>query len=269
MTSTILGGSRGQDWLIKAATGWFWTAVVGQLAFVAFILAYFGSRLVQANLPGINDKPLITGYVTGDLAGNAMFVAHVLLAAVVTAGGLAQLVPAIRRRVPAFHRWNGRIFLLVACFLGLGGLWLVWVRGTQLSFVSALATSINAVLIVIFAALAWRYARARDFAAHRRFALRAFVVVSGVWFLRIGIMGWVLINQGPRGMNQTLSGPADIAIVFGSYLIPLAVLELYFLARRSQRTATAVAGIAAVGASTVFTAVGVFGAIAFMWLPEL
>lgn len=269
MTSTILGGSRGQDWLIKAATGWFWTAVVGQLAFVAFILAYFGSRLVQANLPGINDKPLITGYVTGDLAGNAMFVAHVLLAAVVTAGGLAQLVPAIRRRVPAFHRWNGRIFLLVACFLGLGGLWLVWVRGTQLSFVSALATSINAVLIVIFAALAWRYARARDFAAHRRFALRAFVVVSGVWFLRIGMMAWILINQAPRGMNETMSGPADIVLTFGSYLIPLAILEVYFLAQHTKRPAVVLASLVLLICGTLVTAAGVFGTTTLMWWPYI
>ena len=46
-------------------------------------------------------------------------------------------------------------------------------------------------------------------------------------------MAWIIINQGPLGMNATLSGPADVALAFSSYPLPLACLELYFWAQSS------------------------------------
>lgn len=248
---------------------WFTVAVVGQAAFIGFILAYYGVRTATGNFAGWNDKPLIDGYVEGDPAGNAVFAAHVLVASVVTLGGLMQLTPALRRRWPGLHRWTGRLFIAVSIFMALSGMWLALVRGTSLSAVSNAAILLDALLILIFAGLAWREALKRRFEAHRRWAMRTFMVVSGVWFLRVGIMGWVVVNQGPVGMNETLSGPADIVLVFGSYLIPLAVLELY-LAARASRHAMARAGMAALlVVASAYTAAGVFGAIAFMWAPYL
>lgn len=259
--------NRGQMRLKWTVTAWFIVVAIGQLIFISFILAHYGSRTVALEFAAWNDRPIIKGYVADDVLGNAMFIAHVLLAAVVTLGGLAQLVPFFRRRAPAFHRWNGRIYISIACFLALGGLWLTWGRGTMLSFVSALPVSLNGVLILLFASLAWRYGWRRQIGAHRRFALRTFVLVSGVWYLRVGLMGWVIINQGPRGMNDTMSGPADLALAFGSYLVPLAIMELYFLAQRTNRTAHMWLALVAVGLGTVFTAIGIFGAAMFMWWP--
>ena len=51
-----------------------------------------------------------------------------------------------------------------------------------------MSISINGALILLFVALAWRSARRRDFSAHRSIALRAYPLVNGVWFLRIGLM---------------------------------------------------------------------------------
>ena len=48
-----------------------------------------------------------------------------------------------------------------------------------------IGVSLNGVLIMIFAEIALRYARARKIAVHRRWALRTFMVVSGVRFLRV------------------------------------------------------------------------------------
>jgi hypothetical protein len=187
---------------------------------------------------------------------------------VVTLGGLMQLVPAIRRAAPAVHRWTGRTFLLVAGFMALSGIWLTAVRGTSLSTVSAVAILIDGVLILAFGALAWRHAMKRRFDLHRAWALRTFMVVSGVWFLRVGLMGWVIISGGGRGMTRSLSGPADIVLVFGSYLIPLALLEVYLRAERGGSALRIVAAIL-IGAATAYTAVGTFGTVAFMWGPYL
>ena len=67
--------------------------------------------------------------------------------------------------------------------------------------------------------------RARDVAAHRRHALRAYLLVNGVWFLRIGIMltGLVL---APLGIQIDYSGAPFILVSFGSWMVPMAVLAL-------------------------------------------
>ncbi len=262
-------GNASRTYLKATGVIWFVVAAIGQVAFIAFIVSYYGQRTVAGDFAAWNDKPLIDGHIEGDLAGNLMFVIHVLLAAVITFGGLLQLVPQIRNRFRTFHRWNGRVFIAIAGFMAIGGLWLTWGRGTQLSSVSAIAISVNALLILLFAGLALRYAMARQIETHRRWAMRTFMVVNGVWFLRVGIMAWVLINQGPRGMNQTLSGPADIALVFGCYLIPLAMLELYFRAQQSAANSLKILVGSAVLLMTGVMAIGIFGTVAFMWGPYL
>ena len=255
--------------LRRAGLAWFLVAAFGQAAFIWFILAFYGTRTATGNFAGWNDKPLIDGYIAGDHAGNLVFAAHVLLASVVTFAGLMQLVPPLRRRFPKWHRWTGRTFLLVACFMALSGFWLSLVRGTSLSAISAVAISINGVLILAFAGLAWRHAVKRRFERHRIWAMRTFMVVSGVWFLRVGLMGWVVVNQGPVGMTDDMSGPADIVLTFGSYLIPLALLELYFRAGRSAHAAPKWLVAVLVSGAAAFTAAGVFGTIALMWAPHL
>ncbi|WP_298162035.1 DUF2306 domain-containing protein [Brevundimonas sp.] len=248
---------------------WFIVAAIGQAAFISFILAFYGTRTASGDYAGWNDKPLIDGYIAGDATGNFIFAAHVLLASVVTFAGLMQLVPWIRRAFPMLHRWSGRTFLVVAGFMALSGFWLTLVRGTSLSNVSSAAIVIDGLLILVFGALAWRNAIRRRFDQHRVWAMRTFMAVSGVWFLRVGIMGWVLVNQGPVGMSDSLSGPADIVIVFGSYLIPLVLLELYFRAGRSAHAAPKFLTAAIVLVAAAFTAIGVFGTIALMWGPYL
>ncbi|HEU4961275.1 MAG TPA: DUF2306 domain-containing protein [Sphingomonas sp.] len=273
ITSADLGqrrrGSRGQALLRRSAAAWFVVAALGQAAFVWMILAHYGGKTLAGDFAGWNEKPLIKGYVAGDTAGNAVFAAHVLLAAVVTIGGLLQFLPAIRRRAPALHRWIGRAFFSVAVIMALSGLWLTWVRQTYLSPISAIAVSVDGMLILAFSAIAWRAALKRDLIAHRRWAMRAFMVVNGVWFLRVGIMAWVLISGGGIGMNDSLSGPADIVIQFGAYLVPLAVLEIYFRAQGSGVRAMkrGVAGLMLL--MTAITLVGVSGAVAFMWWPYM
>jgi len=265
MPATTSVNNRNRPPLARFGTIWFLLLMIGQLAFIAFILWHYGTSIVTGNISAWNDKPLITGYVQGDFIGNLMFGIHVMLAAVMTFGGLAQLIPKLRQRFPAVHRWNGRVFLTLAVCLALGGLWMTWVRGSHLSIVSGLSVSLNGVLILIFAFLALRHAMARRIALHRQWALRTFMVASGVWFFRVGLMGWILVNQAPRGMNSTLSGPADIALSLGSYLVPLAGLELYFAAQKSPSKAFRISAVIILSVMSLFMAVGIIGAITLMW----
>ena len=226
---------RARRQLRLAARGWFVATAIGQLLFIAFILLFYYAKTLSGDYAGWNDKPLITGYVVGHAVGNRQFALHVLLAAVMTLAGLVQLVPQVRSRWPLLHRLSGRLFLGLVLLLALGGLWLTWVRGSYLTITGAVAISLDAVLIVGFGLMAWRTARRRDFAAHRRWALRTFIVASGVWFMRVGYMLWGLMTGG-TGIGPNMAGPFDLFWAFATYLMPLVVLELYLRAERGSPT---------------------------------
>lgn len=250
-----------------AATFWLVMACIGQWAFLYYIAGFYGTTTLQGRFAAWDKNTLLReGYVAGDTAGNLVFASHVLLAAVIAFGGILQLIPQIRARVPGFHRWNGRVFFLTAIAASLGGLYLVWFRGNGVTNVfSAVAISGNAALIAIFAILAWRSAHLRDIAAHRRWALRAFVVVNGVWFFRVGLFAWVIFNRGPAGMTKALDGPFDRFWAVGCYLLPLLVAELYIRAKDSSNPRFRFAVAGGITMLTVLMSIGAAGVSTFLF----
>lgn len=260
--------ARPADWLGRAATFCYLTIAAGQLLFTLFILLYYYPSTLTGNFARWNDKPLIIGFVEGDTSGNLFFAVHVLMAAVITFGGLVQLVPAIRSRWPALHRWNGRLYLVSALILALGGLWMTWGRGTWLTITGGAGITLDALLILGFAAMAWRSARARRFVEHRRWAIRLFAVASAVWFMRVGYMVWGLATGG-AGIGKAMDGPFDIFLAFANSLLPLAVAELYLRAG-AHGTPRARGGVAALlTVSGVAILAGSAGAWMVMWGPYI
>ena len=136
--------------------------------------------------------------------------------------------PDSEARVASFHRWNGRICLLTAFAASAIDLYLVWSRGAFGSVVERIGTSVDTVLIIVCVVVALRYAIARDTTTHRRRALRLFMVVAGIWFLRAGLMSWIVVNMGPVGFNaETFHEPLLDFLALASYLLPVAALEIY------------------------------------------
>jgi hypothetical protein len=259
--------ARARRQLQVATRAWFTATALGQLLFVAFIVLFYYTSVLSGDYAAWNTKPLITGYVEGDTAGNRQFAWHVLAAALITTCGLLQLVPAIRQNWPMLHRWSGRLFLATALVLSLGGLWLVWLRGSYLTVPGAIAISIDGLLILSFAAMAWVTARQRNYAAHRRWALRTFIVASGVWFMRLGYIVWGVLTGG-AGIERGLSGPFDLVWAFATHLLPLAVLELYLRAERGSPAAHWVmAGGLWLASLLIFG--GAIGAWLVMWWPAI
>ncbi|HJU40716.1 MAG TPA: DUF2306 domain-containing protein, partial [Tahibacter sp.] len=215
-----------------AAAAWATVAVCGQLAFAAYVALFYGGAALRGDYAAWN-KVLPHGHVAGDAFGNGVVATHLAFAVVIIVGGAIQLVPLIRRRWPRVHRWNGRAYLASAAIMALGGLVMGMTRKTVGDWTQHLAIDINALLILACAAMAWRCALARRFDAHRVWALRLFLVVGGVWFFRIGLALWLVVNRGPAGFDpQTFTGPFLTALAFAQYLVPLAVLELYLRVRR-------------------------------------
>lgn len=252
-----------------AAKSWFVFAVIGQWLFVAYVIGFYGRAALHGHVENWN-KVLPHGYVPGDTAGNAVVAVHLAFAVFIIIGGALQVTMGVRRRFPRLHRWNGRVYLLSAFVMSIGGLIMVWTRGTVGGPSQAVAISINAMLIMGCAVMTLRHALARQFDVHRRWALRLFLVVSGVWFFRIGLMFWIAANQGPVGFDpETFRGPTLVALSFGQYLVPLAILELYFHAQASRSNVVKGAMAASLGVFTLMTVGGIVAASMFMWLPML
>lgn len=259
--------------VLRAATVfWFAVAALGQLIFAAYVAGLYGRATVTGH-PELWNKVMPHGYVAGDTFFNLVLGLHLSFAFVITVGGLLQLVPAIRHALPAFHRWTGRAYLVCAAIMSLGGLTMVWARGggTIGDLSQHVAISLNALIILGCAAMAWRHARAHRYDLHRPWALRLFLAVSGVWFFRVGLMFWIAVNQGPVGFDpESFRGPALTVLAFAVYAIaPLALLELYLRARKSHHPRTQYATAAVIAAASLVMAVGVAAATAFMWLPRL
>jgi len=255
--------------LRASAAVWFAAAALGQLLFALYVAVFYGRAVAQGQ-PETWNQVLQRGYVPGDRVGNVVLAAHLLFAVVVTAGGVLQLLPRLRTRWPRFHRWNGRIYVASGAVAGVGGLFLLWTRPQGGDLTQHLGISLDGVLILLFAALAWWHARRRRFDAHRRWALRLFLAMNAVWFFRIGLMLWLVLNQGPVGFDpQTFTGPFLSFLAFAQYLLPLAVLELYFRAQSSRDPRLQLAMAAVLLLATLATIVGSGAAAAVMWLPKL
>jgi hypothetical protein len=208
--------------------------------------------------------------VAGDPAGNAATGIHLSGAAIIMLSGALQLVPRLRAQAPAFHRWNGRIYLAAAVVASLTGIYMIWWRGAVGDLVQHLGTSIDGMLVLACAGMALQRIRLRDIAAHRRWALRLFLCVSGVWFFRVGLMFWLAVNGGPAGFDPgTFRGPFLGFLAFAQFLLPLAVLEAYLVCRARGGAGRQWCMAFVVFVLTLAMGVGIVVAAAGMWLPHM
>ena len=246
---------------------WFGVTLVGQLIFGFAVTSFYGLTALRGDYHGWN---FTHGYVPGVTKGNFAVATHLISAAIIMLAGAIQLVPQVRQRFPAFHRWNGRVYLLTAATLSLAGLYMHWIRGSVGDLPQHVGGTVNAALIWICGGIALRYALARDFKTHRRWALRLFLVVSASWFIRIMLFLWFMIFRAPVGLDPTtFTGPLPTTLAYAQYLIPLAVLEIYF---RSQDRPGVWRRMATAGMLFVLTlamSAGLLAATMAIWVPQV
>jgi hypothetical protein len=253
--------------LQSTAALWFLIALLGQFLFMVYVTSFYGGAALQGNFTSWN-KIMPHGYVAGQTLGNAAIAGHLLLAAIITLGGPLQLSAQVRRRAPVFHRWNGRLYLFTAVGASLTGMYMVWFRGDSDNFLHHIGTSLNAVLIIACGVMTVSCAMAHDVAAHRRWALRLFLAVSGVWFYRVGLMFWIFVNNGPVGFDPvSFRGPVLTTLSFVQYALPLLMLECYWQAkeRGGPISQTIVAGSLLI--LTAAMGAGIAAAAKVFWLP--
>ncbi|GJM11327.1 MAG: hypothetical protein DHS20C11_36030 [Lysobacteraceae bacterium] len=252
--------------LKTSAQFWFIVAAIGQWIFVGYILVHYAGPLLSGGLEAWNASEPGT-YIAGDWLGNLAIAVHILLAIVIIGGGPLQLMPPIRARFPAFHRMLGRVYIPSVIVTSVAGLYTIWMRGTVGDLSLAIGITIDAILIIAFAIIALRHAMARRIAIHRMWALRLFMVVSAVWFFRVGFMMWMFLTGGAGIDMETFTGPFVTTLTFAQYLLPLAILELYLRARDGGSVAAKLVVSSILVGFTLLMGIGIFMATMGMWFP--
>ncbi|MGO9127599.1 MAG: DUF2306 domain-containing protein [Terriglobales bacterium] len=268
VTTNRLELSSVADGALKVAVQfWFVVAVIGQFVFAFAVASFYGLTALRGDF---HAWKFTNGYVPGVTKGNWAVVMHVTSAAVVMLAGAVQLVPQVRNRFPAFHRWDGRIYMLTAVALSLAGLYMTWIRGSVGDIPQHLGSTMNAVLIWLCAAMALRYALARDFKTHRRWALRLYLVVSASLFIRAGLFLSLFLNHGPFGFDPTtFRGPFLTFLSFAQCLVPLAVLEIYLRAQDRPGVLRRMATAGMLFVLTLVMGAGLFAVAMAQWVPQV
>jgi hypothetical protein len=143
-------------------------------------------------------------------------------------------------------------------------------RGTPTTPIQEFGTFLMGVLLLVCATMAWRTALRRDFAAHRRWALRLFLLTSSAIFIRTAISLVSVILAGFGALDVTLiQGPVATTVIFGQYCVPLAVLELYFWSQTSGRAPARFAMAGALVILTLVMGAGIGAASAAIFVPNI
>ena len=258
------------DTVLKAAARfWFAVTVFSQVVFAFTVASFYGVTAARGDLHGWR-KFISHGYVSGDTMGNFAVIVHVASAAIIMLAGAVQLVPQVRSRFPVFHRWNGRIYMLTVVALSAAGLYMTWIRGSVGDLSVHLASTLNVILIWFCGAMALRYALARNFRTHRRWALRFFLATSASWFFRLMFFLSFLVFKGPYGFDPiTFRGPFLTFLSFAQYLLPLAVLEIYLRAQDRPGTVRRMATAGLLFVLTLAMAAGTFAVATSIWVPQV
>ncbi|RVU35375.1 DUF2306 domain-containing protein [Rheinheimera riviphila] len=248
---------------------WWLLALIGQWLFASYIAVRYGGPVLDGNYAAVNQGNHIMGYQPGATTHNLVYFSHILPAILLSICGILQLIPQIRQRWPQVHHWNGRIFMTLGISGALTGLYLTWGSGSRLSDVGAIGITLNGLLIPLAIVLAWRYAVARNFAAHRRFAVHSFLLVNGVWSFRLYLYGWFVLNQGPNGNTRYLDGTADIFFSFACYVVPMLLAELVFWGQRQPNAGRKWCVAAVVTLGALLTLIGIVAVTMATWWPVL
>lgn len=247
-----------QKVLKSSAAFWFITAMIGQWMFAYYIAVFYGGSTLAGDFEKWNTV-LYAGIVSGDLIGNLILGLHLLVALVITAGGPLQLMPQVRKRFMNFHRWNGRVYIIIAFLAGISGLYMTFFRNVLGGPLNHIGITINASLIMYCSYMSWRKVLQKDIVSHRTWAIRAFLMVSGVWFMRVGYGLWFFIFGGKApGITKKLDGPFDIFLAFAISFIPLAFLELYLQAEKWKNPSGKIIVATIIFVLSVATGLGIF-----------
>ena len=157
---------------MNKAGPWLWIAAV--LAVGTGLVSY---RYLLPGMPGAAPGP-----AANQFAHAGALVAHAGIGATALILGAIQFFPATRERWPKWHRRAGTVYVLCCLIGGAAGLLLAF--GTTAGPIAGVGFGLLAIAWLATTANAWRYAKARDFARHRRWMTRSYALAFAAVTLR-------------------------------------------------------------------------------------
>lgn len=244
-------------------TTWLSCALFGLyiLVFYAGALASHSAARWNTSLPG-----LYSGSRTAATFGIGV---HFAAGGVILALGFIQLLSVVRARVPALHRWLGRIYVTAAALAGVGGLLFIATAGTIGGTTMNIGFGLYGALMVFCALQTYRYARRRELDTHRAWAIRLFALAIGSWLYRMEYAFWFLFAHR-IGHTHGFHGPFDAVMAFFFYVPNLLIAEAYLRGRSAQAAPAAkLVGAAVLSAAVCLLAIATYFFATKYWWPAM
>jgi hypothetical protein len=147
------------------------------------------------------------------------YFSHMAIAMPILVIAPVQFLAGLRQARPDVHRWLGRAFLTSSIIAGALAMWL----GATIQYQgSRIPLALFGLVWIGFSVAAWLCARKRDYANHRKFAIRSFAI--GLAFVWVRILGNVESYVFPFIANQEVR---DTSQEYLSFVLPLLVVELW------------------------------------------
>ena len=205
---------------------------IAALALLSFLTLGFAWHSASLGLRSLFDdaSALQRLYSALHPVANSTISAHMISGALVTVLAPLQVIPAIRIHWPRLHRLSGYLIVTLAAVTALAGLVYLAQRGSVGGAPMTAGFGLYGALMLLTALQTVRLARGRQFAAHRRWALRLFVLAIGSWLYRVHYGLWYAATGG-LASTSAFTGLFDQIQNVAFYLPYLLLLELYLRAR--------------------------------------
>lgn len=174
---------------------------------------------------------VVTGFahVPAEVSSNGFFSPaglqlHIAASAVALTLGPFQFLRTIRAKLPALHRWSGRLYVAACVCGGLAGGAIAMFSSSGV--IAGLGFLALAILWLTFTSLALRAALRRDFRAHERWMIRSFALTFAAVTLRIYL---------PIGINLAGEFVLPYTIIAWISWVPnLLIAEAWLSMKRSR-----------------------------------
>ncbi|MCE0538200.1 DUF2306 domain-containing protein [Kineosporia rhizophila] len=225
MTADLITAPRRPS---RSARGAHWWIVLTSAAIAVFApLPY-----MTTSLEGLGRDPdaLAANYVTQPAWFQVALYVHIFGSALALVLSPIQLSARVRARVPRLHRVTGRIVLL-AILLG-GTSALVIAPANDAGPIGVAGFGLLGLSWLGCAGLALRSVLRRDFAAHRRWAIRTFALTYAAVMLRLWLLVLITAQSAAGVADQMAFDRAYLLVPFLCWVPNLVVAERFLRLRR-------------------------------------
>jgi Predicted membrane protein (DUF2306) len=168
----------------------------------------------------------VSPIVFANVFKNPWLVVHVGGAATALLVSPLQLMSSIRRRLPAFHRWTGRLYVVCCAIGGFAGV--ILALGSAAGRVATAGFGLLAVAWMTTTLTGWRAGRRKQFARHRAWMIRSFALTFAAVTLRIYL---AVLPALPIGFMQGYRAISFLCWVPNFIVAELVLRRLYVKAR--------------------------------------